>query len=117
VKAAIEFKLSDCCTLHNAKMCREWIKEMRKNPLGVEDEMSRLIRDVCIAHNIGWVIVKEITVYTPYSAVIHAIIQCFTEFIEVFFSFERKNIDKWNGWEKDKSAPIIKTYKLEGGNK
>jgi hypothetical protein len=117
VKTATEFKLSYYGTLHNAKMCRKWIKEMKKNSLGVENEMSRLILDVCNAHDIGRVIVKEITVNTPYNAVIHAVTQSPNKFMEVIISFERNNLDEWNGWEKDKSDPVIKTYSLDGGDK
>jgi hypothetical protein len=98
-------------------MCKQWIKEMKKNPLGVEDEILRLILDVCTAHDIGRVIEKEITVNTAYNAVIYAVMQSPNKFTEVIISFERNNLDEWNGWEKDKSNPVIKTYRLEGGNK
>ena len=79
--------------------------------------MSRLIRDVCNANDIGRVIEKEITVNTAYSAVIYAVMQSPNKFMEVIISFERNNLDEWNGWEKDKSDPVIKTYRLEGENK
>ena len=116
MKTATKITLSYYCTLHNTKKCKQWIKEMKKNPLGVEYEMSRLILDVCDAHDIGRAIVKEIIVTTPYHAVIHAVMQCLDKFIEVFISFERNNLDEWNAWEKDNSG-FIKTYRLEGGDK
>ena len=117
MKTATKIKLSYYCTLHNTKKCREWIKEMKKNPLEVEAEMLRLILDVCIGHDIGRVIEKEIIVNTAYTATIHAITRSLNKFMEVIISFERNNLDEWNGWEKDKSDPIIKTYRLEGGDK
>ena len=119
MKTATRFKLSNYCPLHSTKMCKQWIKEMKKNPLGVEDEILRLIRDVCNANDIGRVIEKEITVNNAYNAVIYAVMQSpnHNKFTEVIISFERNNLNEWNGWEKDKSNPVIKTYILEGEDK
>lgn len=117
MKRATELKLSEECTLHNAKKCREWIKEMRKNPLEVEDKVFRMIHGVCSDDDTGEMIVKEITVYTPYSAVIYVVMQCYKKFTEVCVSFKRQNLDEWNDWEKEEYAPIIKTYSLDKGDK
>lgn len=116
MKTATRFKLSNYCPLHNTKKCKQWIKEMKKNPLGVGEEISRLILDVCTAHDIGRVIEKEITVNTAYNAVIYAVAQSPNKFMEIVISFERNNLNEWDGWVKDKSNPVIKIYRLEGEN-
>jgi len=108
MKTATRFKLSNSTKLSTAK-CKQWVKEMKKNPLEVENEISRLIH-MCTADT-GRIIEKEINIITAHSAVIYIITHSPNKFMEIIISFKRDNLNEWDGWEKDKS--VIKTYRLE----
>lgn len=106
----VEFKLSDEIMHRDVKQCREWIKEMKKNPIAVDNLIRQYLYS--ISDCIGSILRCEMTLYTPFEAVIYTVLQSVDEFFEIYLTVDRCNTDYWDGWCKQ-HEPIVHKYTKE----